>query len=588
MSLGTMSEISLVSDMKDVLTSCPVCSKPFDESYRLPRRMPCCVEAVCEPCLAPLYSNGRLTCPLCHRQHSGYKGVQTLPVEQLILKMLSQINVNKSHHLPCTYCPLNNIAIAKCGHCSVLLCQACLKTHSRNKLLKDHSVILFEDIRAHRINGPGSLSRTMSLQSMNLLSQLKEKDESLRSRMVELEELQKNVALSRKRATEDINRYFENLADEMDQRKALLLAQVEERADEEDTILARVIASRNDLQERIKKITKNSRSRKSLSSSDIWDLLAEYPEDVEFHRKGVSFVTSNAEHISSLIKATGLVRTVTFIPADKPDVIPDAVLYNNIHVEAADGYDANDGITGVVSHATVRNEQTCCLGDKIVVLETERCPLTINCPYLEWDTSTASKMITTSGTVITNARPERPLMNTGCRVQAERHVLASRPLLMRNDERIMFQLRLSYTVKMLLQKNKMLFEASLSDTPIESSWNQPNGLSVNIASSTDQLCLRVVYDNKLLEDTPIAKNEVGVSRGLHLCFLLNTAKNEIHVINAEDEKVISTVTDVDMDRPLWVMTMLSWPSWTNMAVAMISGTRVDVTKDMYKLLASLE
>ncbi|XP_046340264.2 uncharacterized protein LOC124121315 [Haliotis rufescens] len=585
-----MSEISLVTDMKDVLTSCPVCSKPFDESYRVPRRMPCCVEAVCEPCLAPLYSNGRLTCPLCHRQHSGYKGVQTLPVEQLILKMLSQMNVNKSHHLPCTYCPLNNTAIAKCGHCSVLLCQACLRTHSKNKLLKDHSVIMFEDIRDHRMNGPGSLSRTLSVQSMNLLSQLKEKDESLRSRMEELQELQKNIALSRRRAKEDINMYFDNLATEMQQRKSLLISQVEERADEEETILTRVIESRNGLQGRIKKVTKNSRSRKSLSSSDIWDLLAEYPEDVEFTRKGVSFVTLNAEHISSLIKTTGLVRTVTFLPADKPEGVPDAVMYNNIHVEAADGYDGNDGDTGVVCHATMRNEQTCSLGDKIVVLETERSPQTVSCPYLEWDTSTASKTVTTSGTVITNARPEHPLTNSGCRVQAERHVMASRPLLLGNDQRVMFQMKLSYTLKMLLQENKMLFEASLTETPIESAWSQPNGLSINVASCADhqqQLCLRVVYDNKLLEDMPIAQNEVGVSRGLHLCFLLNTVKNEIHVIDVEDDKVISTVTDVDMDRPLWLMSMLSWPSWANMAVAMISGTRVDVTKDMYKLLTSL-
>ncbi|XP_046548895.1 uncharacterized protein LOC124258850 [Haliotis rubra] len=406
---------------------------------------------------------------------------------------------------------------------------------------------------------------------MNVLGELKEKGEEEMTRMKQLDDVLKNIGQSRKSAVGDINKCFDNLQRELQERRQFLLSQVELRADQHASIVKHAKASHQVLNEKIRKLSQNISRGRKYSYPAIIALLQETAKDVEFARKGVCFVPSNTQHLFSILQTAGLVRSITFTPAEKPLGVPDAVIYNEISLDPI-------------------NIPQGSLGDQVVVLKTTSKNRTLFCPQLEWDTSTANRSVTTSGPVITNTRPEPPLSNSGCRIQADRHVMTSKPLLMRNGQQAMYQVKVKYSPKMLIQDNKMLFEVCLTDSPIDSVWSQPSGLSVNLASCShhlQQLCLRVVYDNQLLEDTPVAQNEVGVSRDLHLGFVLNSARNEIHVIDVEDVKIISTVTDVDFDNPLWLMMMLAWPSWANMAVALASGTRMDVSKDINRLLSSL-
>ncbi|XP_046340270.2 uncharacterized protein LOC124121318 [Haliotis rufescens] len=580
--------MSETTDIKNLLTECHTCLKQYDRKSRVPRRMPCCSETVCEPCLTSCQTNGRLICPLCQKETSEHKEVSNLPIDPLVIKLLSQ---NTTSPLTCTFCSFNNPAIAKCCQCSDLLCQSCLSTHSMNKLPINHDVISIDAIKQQRAIRSETLSRSLSLQSMNLLGQLKEKGEGVMARMKQLDDVLKNIGQSRKSAMGDINKCFDDLLKELQERRKFLLSQVELRADQHASTVKYAKASHHGINEKIKKLSQNISKGRKDSPAAIISLLQETAKDVDFARKGVCFVPANTQHLFSILQTAGLVRSITFTPAEKPWGVPDAVIYNAISLDPISIPQVSNGDVGFLSHSRAHSEQTCSLGDQVVVLKTASKHRTLFCPNLEWDTSTANRTVTTSGPVITNTRPEPPLFNSGCRIQADRHVMTSKPLLMRNGQQAMYQVKVKYNPKMLIQDNKMLFEVCLTDSPVDSVWSQPSGLSVNLASCShhlQQLCLRVVYDNQLLEDTPIAQNEVGVSRYLHLAFLLNSGRNEIHVIDVEDVRVISTVTDVDFDNPLWLMMMLAWPSWANMAAALASGTRIDVSKDINKLLSSLQ
>ncbi|XP_046548119.1 E3 ubiquitin-protein ligase TRIM56-like isoform X2 [Haliotis rubra] len=145
---ATMSDLVSVAAIKDLLTECPICTEHFDESIRIPRRMPCCVQSICQPCLET-YSGGKTTmsCPMCRHQHNLPGGVKSLPKETVILKTLNYLKIQKGLNLPCTDCPDKETAQAQCDNCGVFLCSICLNAHRRNVTTKAHTIVTFDEMK---------------------------------------------------------------------------------------------------------------------------------------------------------------------------------------------------------------------------------------------------------------------------------------------------------------------------------------------------------------------------------------------------------------------------------------------------------
>ncbi|XP_067687876.1 uncharacterized protein [Haliotis asinina] len=194
---------------------------------------------------------------------------------------------------------------------------------------------------------------------------------------------------------------------------------------------------------------------------------------------------------------------------------------------------------------------------------------------LEWDPGTVRRGISVSGQVVTNTPPTTPSPDTGCRIQESNLVLASRPLMVRNNpgQQWIHQVNMWFSVKENIPDKWMLLETALTPTPVDAPFNQLTGLSVRVVTCDKhklQLCLRIAYYNTILSDIPLIKNRAGQAYQLRLSFVLDGANNNLLVINAADNIVYTTVTDVDFDRPIWVMMCVSRPKYADVRGELIS------------------
>ncbi|XP_046549823.1 uncharacterized protein LOC124259687 isoform X1 [Haliotis rubra] len=585
-----MANLVSVAAIKDLLTECPLCTEHFDDTIRIPRRMPCCVQSICQPCLE-VYSGGNkaISCPICRHQHNLPGGVKSLPKETVILKTLDYLKIQKGLHLPCTDCPDKETAQAQCDNCGVFLCSTCLNAHRRNVTTKTHTIVTFDEMKGrpvqsfrrrhqcsqhqlplqfychtctkvvcvsctvvghdkgkgHNVVSVDEAHQELSKSLEDVFVKMYVKSETLRKTEAELIQKLENIQMSKRVAIDDINKTFDDLASELKQRRSVLLSDVEHKSAHNLHLTEETLELTRVLQARVKSSTEYTKLMRSKadriddlqvmgsSAASLRAMLDETPQEVSFVMTGVNFVEANIHHLRDSIEAAGMVRSVTFSPTERPKYVPDSKAYNAIVLEPA---------------------------ELPTVMETDRklCEGEITCPMLEWDPGTARRDISVSRRVITNTLPTTPSPDTGCRIQQMRSVMASRPLMVRNSpgQKCIYQVNLGFSVKGNIPDNCMMLETALTPTPVDAPYHQLTGLSVRVAACLDkkqQLCLLVGYNGTYLRDTPLTQNRVGQSYDVRLCFVLDGANNKLSVINAADNTVYTTVTDVDFDRPMWVM-----------------------------------
>ncbi|XP_046575812.1 E3 ubiquitin-protein ligase TRIM71-like [Haliotis rubra] len=620
-----MSDLIHVSVIKDYLTECPVCNEQFDDASHLPRRMTCCVQCVCHDCLQKIYQEAdeTLLCPICRDKHHLPDGVASLPREPLILKIINDLKIHKGLRLPCTDCPDSNEAVARCDDCCVFLCTECKTSHDRHRLSRHHITVTFEEMKGrpvqtfrrlhqcsqhqqprqfycyscdkiicvsctvldhdkgkgHNVTSVDAAHQDQAQYTDDTLARLEEKVNKLSTTEAELMKTLQTIKVSADAAKKDLNHTFDNLIEKLQERRTILLSDVEDKSTKSSKITEEALESTRALRTKLASSTEYTKQMRGKadhiedlelmlsSAGSLNAMLEESPKAIEFFRSGVTFVPGNLDHLISTIKSTGLVRSVTFSPTRRPYCSYPA-MYNTITMEPAELPEAND-----VHKKMFGNE------------------VQVTCPALEWDSKTASSEVTISGSVITNTKPDPPLPDTGCRMQSGRHALASRPLVLRRCHRDMFHVKVAFIVKQVKEENKMMFEIALTSTPVDGPCSQDAGLSVHgvtCSKHKHQLCLRVMYNTKLITDIPLCQNQIGDSHDLHLCFILDGTKGKIYLVDNESVKVMCTVSDAVFDRPLWVMMCVDTPSNLDIRGELISGQDMAVSDGMSRLLSLLD
>ncbi|XP_048252258.1 uncharacterized protein LOC125371693 isoform X2 [Haliotis rufescens] len=609
-----MSDLVSVAAIKDLLTECPICTEHFDDATRIPRRMPCCVQSICQLCLET-YTGGAatLSCPMCRHRHNLPGGVKSLPKETLILKTLDYLKIQKGLHLPCTDCPDKETAVAQCDNCGTFLCSLCLSAHKRNMVTKAHTINTFDEMKGrpvqsfrrlhqcsqhqqplqfychtcdkvvcvsctvvdhkegkgHNVVSVDEAHQGKAKSTNDVLGKIEEKTKRLSETESALQKKIENIKLSMRVTRDDINEIFDNLTDRLNQRRTILLSDVEGKSAENLKLTEEALDSTRLLLTKVKSSSEYMRQMRSKadkvedlqvmgsSEASLNYMLKESPKEIPFDRTGVTFVQANVKHLQDTIKVAGMVRSVTFSPTKRPNVVPDTAAYNAIILEPA---------------------------EFPTVMEMDRsiCDQEITCPTLEWDSSTANNNIDVSGCVITNTTPAVPSPDTGCRIQNSNSCLASRPLMVKNCEgqRCMCRVKFRVCVKELLEDNKLIQEIALTPTPVDAAWNHSTGLSVYVGTSPNhkqQLCLRVSYNNTLLSDRPLIQNKVGQSFDRQLYFLMDGTNDKILVIDAGDNTVYTTATDVAFDRPMWVMMYVGYPATSDVRGELITGHNITGT-----------
>ncbi|XP_071093571.1 probable E3 ubiquitin-protein ligase MID2 [Haliotis cracherodii] len=621
-----MSEFIAVSAIKNYLTECPICNEQFDETTHLPRRMPCCVQCICHDCLQKIYkeTDNTLLCPISRHNHHLPNGVESLPSEPLILKILDDLKIHKGLRLPCTDCPDNNEAVARCDDCCVFMCTECKTSHDRHRLSRHHTTVTFEEMKGrpvqsfrrlhecsqhqqpqqfycytcdkiicvsctvldhdkgkgHKVVSVAEAHQDKAQSTDDTLARLEVKTHKLSETETELTKIFQTIMVSTEAAKQDINQTFDNLIDNIQERRAILLSDVEQKSTESRKLTEEAQESTRTLLTKLKSATEYTKQMRGKadqiedlqlmlsSASSLNTMLEESPKEVGFFRTGVSFVRANFNHLITSVKSTGLVRSVTFSPTQRPSYVPETAMYNTITLEPAELPEVAD-----VDKRISGNEEQ------------------VTCPTLQWDSNTASGDVTTSGSVITNTRPVSAQPDTGCRIHSGKHVLASRPLVIRRGQRCMFYVKCRFTMKQMKEENKLVAETTLTPSPVDAHWSSPIGLNVRVVTCTkhkSQLCLSVRYNDKHLTNFPLCKKQKGESHDLHLCFFLNGTKEKIYVADVVAVKVLCTVNDVSFDRPLWVMMYAGHFSLSDMRGELISGHDMTVSDGMSRLLLSLD
>ncbi|XP_071094429.1 E3 ubiquitin-protein ligase TRIM71-like [Haliotis cracherodii] len=619
-----MSELASVNAIKDVLRECPICTEHFDDDSHMPRRMPCCVQSICESCLET-YCKGRqiIPCPLCRHQHNLPGGVKSLPKERLILKFLEHLKVQKGIRLPCTDCPDNEAATVQCMNCGLFLCSICLNAHTRNKVTRKHRTVTFEEMKGlpreslefrhqcfkHELplqfycytcrlvicvsctvlehdkgNGHNVVSITAAHHDIahatdDTLVKLDEKVEKLSGTEADLKQKLVELELSKKAAKDSLDKRFDKILKEVQDRRRILLSHLEDVYSNSFKLTNEALESTKQLRNRVKSsldYTRQIRSRAdqtedlqimTSSAASFTKMLQESHIEIQYTRTGVGFVPANMTHLSSAIQGAGLIRSVAYFPTHRPVYVPGADGYNAITLTPAE-FQKVDDVGKTISS-----------GDKA-----------ISCPLLEWDCSTASDDITVSDTLVTNEKPKTPPQDTGCRIRSWRRLLTSRPLVIRGGSREMFLVKVSFSLKQVTEKRSMVFETAMTANPADTCWNQSTGLSVRIIGCPKhkhKLCLWVRFDGKLLVDIPIACNQIGEAGALHLGFLLDGRSSKVYVVDLDNTTVIQSVTEIVFDRPFWVMAYLDASQDSNMTCELVSGHNLTLSEGMTQLLLSL-
>ncbi|XP_046564654.1 E3 ubiquitin-protein ligase TRIM33-like [Haliotis rubra] len=610
-----MADLVSKAAIKDYLAECPICAEHFDEERRIPRRIPC-TQSICQPCLEKCSrGNTVLDCPMCRDRHYlPPGGVKSLPKETVILKTLDYLKIQKGLHLPCTDCPDKETAQAQCDNCGTFLCPNCVHAHKRNSVTKDHTVNSFDQMKGqpvqsvrrphqcgqhqlplqfyccncnqvicvsctvvehkgHSIVSVDAAHHEKLNSTKDMLVKVEERTKNLRQLVSNLQSKINNFKLSQKVARDDINRVFEDLFDDLRHKRTTLLSDVDEKSAKnlkliEEALHATKLQLTNiqtciDYSNQVRTKADKVEDLQILVSSEasLNSMLKKSVEEIPFDRTGVTFVKANVKHLRDSMKVAGMVRTVTFYPTDKSHGVQDSAAYTAIVQEPAE--------VPAVTEMDWRMPDT-----------------EITSPSLEWDPSTAKSIIGVSESVITNTPPSAQLPLTECRIRNARSCLASRPLMVSRGQRCLYGVNLGFSIKQLTDGLKLIQEIALTPSPEDAVRNQNIGLSVFVLTCIkhkQKLCLQVNYNKKRLNHLPVTLNRVGESYDLQLLFLLDGANDKILVINAADNTVYSTVTDVEFDKPMWVMMYVCDPTTAEVRGELISGHKVKGTFANYNL-----
>ncbi|XP_048241266.1 E3 ubiquitin-protein ligase TRIM33-like [Haliotis rufescens] len=337
--------------------------------------MPCCVQSICQACLET-YSQGlpTLSCPMCRHQHNLPGGVKSLPKEPIILRILDHLKIVKGLHLPCTDCPDGNPAMSRCDDCGVFLCQECLNAHKRVQPMRDHQTVSFKEMKeqpgksfnrlhkcaqhhqplqfycytcekivcvsctvvehkegkGHNVVSVDEAHKEKAKSIDDTLVKLREKAEGLEEIKQDLKKRHSNIQVSKQAAVVDINKAFDELIDEIQQRRGILLSDVEERSskilkltqeglDSTSNILAKVTSSTEYTRQMRSKADKIEDLQMMGSSAATLSAMLQMSPKASLGRAGVSFASTCFSKITPLLKMAGLVKSVVFSPIENPN-----------------------------------------------------------------------------------------------------------------------------------------------------------------------------------------------------------------------------------------------------------------------------
>ena len=201
--------------------------------------------------------------------------------------------------------------------------------------------------------------------------------------------------------------------------------------------------------------------------------------------------------------------------------------------------------------------------------------------------------------LMTNRPPENPHPKTGCRLRAYPGALADRavsgyaiispewPVSPRGKH--MWVTKVTTNLKQKVPDNKMVFEAALTEKPIDARFSQRVGSSVVLAGCDQHqsLCVKVKYSGKVLAHIPNGKNRPSEKAHFDMGYILDLDNTSLHIFDMLSGHCIFSIHDIDVSKPLWPVFCVGRLTFADIKLRLVSGSSVYVPDGVGAILKSM-
>jgi len=138
-----------VKKAKNNLT-CPVCYQLFNNPKYLP-----CYHCYCEGCLEKMQVQSKIICPECRKETKVPTGgvrefATNFFINQLVDDLIIKKKVAGEEKVNCDSCSEDDPVMSFCPECNSFLCCTCNDFHKRNKQLRNHDVVLLDELKTSK------------------------------------------------------------------------------------------------------------------------------------------------------------------------------------------------------------------------------------------------------------------------------------------------------------------------------------------------------------------------------------------------------------------------------------------------------
>ncbi|XP_013396578.1 tripartite motif-containing protein 2-like [Lingula anatina] len=292
---------SLRAKIRENFTNCSICLKDFEDPTVLP-----CLHTYCKRCLASYIPDNTpgstFLCPLCQKEtklpEDGLEGF----LHNYFIDSLQDTVLTPTRKKKCGACAVDGEdveAVSKCLNCSEYLCGPCAMSHIRFKMLINHKVYTFEQLR--------SGEHHQELQKFQFVSCPEHKEEPIRYFCLKC---QMPICRDCKALTHDEHKCtsLDTAIETVKPKLASMLEKLDDKLslqENEVTVLQAVLRDHDTNTSAVMKdISDHSRHLQQQIQQQEEKLLQEVQQVSEAHRKNITLYLESCEVTMSTMKST--------------------------------------------------------------------------------------------------------------------------------------------------------------------------------------------------------------------------------------------------------------------------------------------
>ncbi|XP_041373476.1 E3 ubiquitin-protein ligase TRIM56-like [Gigantopelta aegis] len=609
-----MAESSVVPllEIQDKFVTCEICFDYFDDQDKSPRILPCLHNFCCQ-CLESIWKKSPtgVRCPNCRKVWRVQNNIaETFPQNKVLRNLVEYLTIkNKVDEIMCHECPDSSRATMRCLDCREFMCDGCATYHKKFAVSKDHKIILILDL----VNMPHDdffhqtdtckkhNNMILDLYCKNCATDIcsscvhvSHRDHEIldlkdiyEAKMDHMKRTLRNVQRSSKRAQKYTTRLSGQNAT-LDSMKENILKHIDDS-----------------YEEIIQKLSHKKTQMKEDVISNIDKQKADRNEQMKLIEQSEVLKADHVLHCKQAVQFTRAADFIEMAPTLEDNLLsvmegPELVDIPIQEVTIDDTFKQIEKITektGVIWNGIILNKNN---SDEDVMKrilfpvdgQSEQYR-TLLLPNIEYDAQKINRKrcnITESG-ILANKPSEvkHTDLTSGLQcfqgVTARTHVPTSGCAFWQTEVDCM--VRESAELHYLIAEVGVCLDEHCDDTTGICNNKHAWGVIVASCKTHNSICLFPYSRGKHLCCTPVTDFKTNSRLKVTLGLLVDVDNATLYIIRIDDNRVVHSITNIDVSRPLMPMFCGYFPEYFDVKLRVLSGTDLSVTRELLVLLSSL-